>query len=176
MFHHPQDSAESFFSFFLQAAQKWYRRQVSQTSHARGRRQTQRYWIRLEMPFQTGMGCSIPTACKIQTEYVVYSSCRGLFCFKREPYKKVFAIVYGHCEVPRYYEDNPPLGMWCVTQRKRKRQKLMRADDDQTNSTTGTLDAAGILADDTPQNKKRKKPSPMTDEQETKLLMLGFEL
>eukprot|EP00980_Cylindrotheca_fusiformis_P030146 scaffold24460_cov157-Cylindrotheca_fusiformis.AAC.1 len=89
-------------------------------------------------------------------------------------------------KVPRDYADNPSLGLWCVTQRKRKRHKDRMKDHTRNNNTNSNINAnrslelgvEGVEDEDeedvlvTP----GKKPSAMTDEQETKLLMLGMRL
>jgi hypothetical protein len=82
--------------------------------------------------------------------------------------------VYGHCQVPRDYADNNALGIWCVTQRKRKRQKTAREPDQVILNGCNLLVAVDDDAIDDNEDKP-KRPSPMTGEQEAKLLVLGFE-
>ena len=75
--------------------------------------------------------------------------------------------AYGNATVPHDYNQDPALATWCATQRKRWRQKLAyeeKQNGDQLQEFT--VDADG---------KKRKLSSPMTDEEEGKLLALGFE-
>jgi hypothetical protein len=61
-----------------------------------------------------------------------------------------------------------------VTQRKRKRQKTAREPDHVNLSGCNLLVAVDDDAIHNNENKP-KRPSPMTGEQETKLLVLGFE-
>lgn len=73
-------------------------------------------------------------------------------------------LAFGHANVPREYPENPTLAAWCASQREFWRQKL--SDE---NVDVDELQESSV-ADD---GKKRKYP--MTDEQEGKLLALGFE-
>ncbi|KAL3934309.1 MAG: hypothetical protein SGBAC_009947 [Bacillariaceae sp.] len=75
-----------------------------------------------------------------------------------------FKMAFGHANVPREYPENPTLAAWCASQREFWRQKL--SDE---NVDVDELQESSV-ADD---GKKRKYP--MTDEQEGKLLALGFE-
>ncbi|CAJ1965217.1 unnamed protein product [Cylindrotheca closterium] len=78
-----------------------------------------------------------------------------------------YKMKCGNANVPLDYKKDPTLATWCATQRKRWRQKLQfeeKQNGDQSQEFT--VDANG---------KKRRLPSPMTDEEEGKLLALGFE-
>eukprot|EP00980_Cylindrotheca_fusiformis_P015876 scaffold4642_cov112-Cylindrotheca_fusiformis.AAC.1 len=80
-------------------------------------------------------------------------------------------------QIPREYEDNPPLGLWCDTQRKRKRLKDRKRNqsDNSSNNDLQEEDAAKEIVSNRGGRRKKWSRSPMTDEQEAKLLELGFE-
>ena len=71
----------------------------------------------------------------------------------------------GNVNVPDDYDENPSLGRWCSKQRLRWRRKL--SDEGHGTSTVGNSG--------TNEKGKLTSESPMTDEQEGKLLALGFQ-
>ena len=78
--------------------------------------------------------------------------------------------AYGNVDVPSDYAENPSLAAWCAAQRKYWRQKLQV--EKQQSMDVGDESQDSAVAEN---GKKKNGLSPMTDEQEVKLLALGFQ-